>query len=146
MSYGILTDNRTRYNKGVALYHETLKDYLKWGKGANAEGGRMIGECSETLRDIYHSQFGIGECCRVTFEQLDNFTEYCGLCCSLRVSISLQETQGSALRAVYNVGLLGHRMLPAELTERYIAACLSTCIPAMPMSVARCCCFLAQVV
>jgi hypothetical protein len=69
MSYGILTDNRTRYNKGVALYHETLKDYLKWGKGANAEGGRMIGECSETLRDIYHSQFGFGECCLVNLEQ-----------------------------------------------------------------------------
>jgi hypothetical protein len=63
MSYGILTDNRARYDKGVQLYHDTLQDYLKWGKGANAEGGRMIGECSETLRDIYHSQFGFGEWC-----------------------------------------------------------------------------------
>lgn len=62
MSYGILTDDRTRYDKGVELYHATLEDYLKWGKGASAEGGRMIGECSETLRDIYHSQFGFGEC------------------------------------------------------------------------------------
>jgi hypothetical protein len=61
MSYGILTDNRARYDKGVRLFQETLKDYLKWGRGANAEGGRIIGECSETLRDIYHSQFGFGE-------------------------------------------------------------------------------------
>eukprot|EP00882_Tetradesmus_deserticola_P029789 GHRQ01033396.1.p1 GENE.GHRQ01033396.1~~GHRQ01033396.1.p1 ORF type:complete len:123 (+),score=17.20 GHRQ01033396.1:49-417(+) len=62
ISYGILTDNRERYDKGVSLYHDTLSDYLKWGRGANAEGGRMIGECSETLRDIFHSQFGFGGC------------------------------------------------------------------------------------
>lgn len=60
MSYGILTDNRSRYDKGVKLFQETLKDYLKWGRGGFTEGGRIIGECSETLRDIYHSQFGFG--------------------------------------------------------------------------------------
>lgn len=66
MSYGILTDNRSRYEKGVKLFQETLKDYLKWGRGGFTEGGRIIGECSETLRDIYHSQFGFGESCKYT--------------------------------------------------------------------------------
>jgi hypothetical protein len=64
MSYGILTDNRARYDKGVQLLQATLQDYLKWGRGGFAESGRMIGECSETLRDIYHSQFGFGESTR----------------------------------------------------------------------------------
>lgn len=59
MAHGILTDNKARYDKGVGLYHTTVQDYLKWGRGTFSEG-RIIGECSETLRDIYHSQFGVG--------------------------------------------------------------------------------------
>jgi hypothetical protein len=60
MAMGVLTDNRTMYNEGVAVYKTTVGDYLKWGRGASAGGGRVIGETSETLRDIYHTEFGLG--------------------------------------------------------------------------------------
>lgn len=60
MAFGALTDNRTRYDQGVNLYRNTVADYLKWGKGAYSSGGRVIGETSETLRDIYHTEFGFG--------------------------------------------------------------------------------------
>lgn len=59
MAVGVLADNITTYSKGVALFNTTLSDYLKWGKGAYATA-RVLGECSETLRDMYHSQFGLG--------------------------------------------------------------------------------------
>lgn len=59
MAFGILTDSRDRYNKGATLFHTTVKDYFKWGQGDFATN-RYLGECSETLRDIYHSQFGLG--------------------------------------------------------------------------------------
>ena len=39
-------------------------DYFRWGKGKWTTGPlettRSLGECSETLRDIYHSQFALG--------------------------------------------------------------------------------------
>ncbi|KAI8464060.1 MAG: hypothetical protein J3K34DRAFT_526509 [Monoraphidium minutum] len=56
---GVLSDNRTLYNKGVGVFRDTVKDYFKWGKGAHA-AGRIIGEASETLRDIYHTEFSLG--------------------------------------------------------------------------------------
>lgn len=59
MAFGILTDDRARYDKGASLFQATVQDYFKWGQGSFADG-RYIGECSETLRDIYHSQFGLG--------------------------------------------------------------------------------------
>jgi hypothetical protein len=58
-SLGVLTDNRQLYSQGIALYKTTVNDYLKWGKVAFA-AGRLVGETSETLRDIYHSLFGLG--------------------------------------------------------------------------------------
>lgn len=60
---GVLANDRTRYNKAVELYHATMKDYFKWGKGQHqhtAGGWRSVGEASETLRDIYHTQFALG--------------------------------------------------------------------------------------
>lgn len=54
---GILSDDRARYDKGVRLYHATVADYLKWGKGSYA-AGRILGETSETMRDMYHAQVG----------------------------------------------------------------------------------------
>lgn len=60
MSVSLLTDDLPRFVKAVKLYNETIHSYLKWGKGEWAAGGRVPGECSETLRDIYHSEFGLG--------------------------------------------------------------------------------------
>lgn len=63
MSVAILSDDRPRYNKAVQLYHATVKDYFKWGRGKyrNYSGVlRVVGEATETLRDIYHTQFGLG--------------------------------------------------------------------------------------
>jgi len=59
MAIGLLSDDRPRYNKGLQLYRTTVESYFKWGKGEYA-GGRMVGESTETLRDIYHTLFGIG--------------------------------------------------------------------------------------
>eukprot|EP00879_Flechtneria_rotunda_P022507 GHRR01023758.1.p2 GENE.GHRR01023758.1~~GHRR01023758.1.p2 ORF type:complete len:279 (+),score=87.28 GHRR01023758.1:1347-2183(+) len=59
MALGILADDRARYNKGVKLYHATVADYLKWGRGSTAYN-RILGECTETMRDMYHAQFGLG--------------------------------------------------------------------------------------
>lgn len=55
----MLTNNRTRYDKGVGLHRITVEDYFKWGREPWAKG-RIIGESSETLRDIYHTQFALG--------------------------------------------------------------------------------------
>ena len=64
ISFGSLTENRNRYNKGKDLFMRTLTDYFRWGKGNWTKGPpettRMLGECSETLRDIDHSQMGLG--------------------------------------------------------------------------------------
>lgn len=46
VTVGLLTDNRARYEAGLALYHATVADYLKWGRGS-AGDGRIVGECSE---------------------------------------------------------------------------------------------------
>lgn len=57
MAFGILTDDRPRYDKAVQLFHATVAGYLKWGRGKFATN-RLIGESTETLRDIYHTLFG----------------------------------------------------------------------------------------
>jgi len=52
MSMAILTDNRTRYDRAVDIYHKTVKDYLAWGWGqGQINQSRIIGECTETLRE-----------------------------------------------------------------------------------------------
>ncbi|WIA13951.1 hypothetical protein OEZ85_002521 [Tetradesmus obliquus] len=61
MAVGVLTDDKVRYRKAVNLYHATVRDYTKWGRAKGfRDGGRVLGETSETLRDIYHTQFGLG--------------------------------------------------------------------------------------
>jgi hypothetical protein len=64
MALGVLGNNRTMYNSGVNLFTSTVADYLKWGKGSfavqNGNMTRLLGECSDTMRDMYHSQFGLG--------------------------------------------------------------------------------------
>lgn len=59
MAFGLLTDDKARYQKGIDLYKATVPDYFRWGKGAFAQN-RLPGEATETLRDIYHTQFGLG--------------------------------------------------------------------------------------
>jgi hypothetical protein len=60
MAVALLTDDPPRFRKAVKLYNETLHSYLKWGKGDWAAGGRVPGETSETLRDVFHTEFGLG--------------------------------------------------------------------------------------
>jgi hypothetical protein len=58
MAVGVLTEDRARYDKGLDLYRTTVQEYFKWGRGY--EKGRVLGEATETLRDIYHTLFGLG--------------------------------------------------------------------------------------
>lgn len=67
MAVSLLTDDPPRFRKAVKLYNETLHSYLKWGKGDWAASGRVPGECSETLRDIFHSEFGLGGLLQVSW-------------------------------------------------------------------------------
>lgn len=60
MAVGVLTDNSTLYQQGVDLYLATVKSYFRWGRQKDWMQGRILGECSETLRDIYHTQVWIG--------------------------------------------------------------------------------------
>jgi hypothetical protein len=59
MAIGVLADDRPRYNKGLALYRKTVQEYFKWGRDDYAPN-RILGEATETLRDIYHTLFGLG--------------------------------------------------------------------------------------
>ncbi|GBF90830.1 hypothetical protein Rsub_03684 [Raphidocelis subcapitata] len=59
MAIGVLSDNRPRYEKGLELYRKTVQEYFRWGRGEWSKG-RIIGESTETLRDIYHTLFGLG--------------------------------------------------------------------------------------
>jgi hypothetical protein len=60
MAVGALTDDRPRYERGLKLYRAVVDAYFKWGRGEWAKGGRMVGESTETLRDVYHTLFGLG--------------------------------------------------------------------------------------
>eukprot|EP00775_Hariotina_reticulata_P012621 gene12621-12751_t len=59
MSFGVLTEDQVLYDRGVALFHATVQGYFKWGRGRYS-ANRLIGESTETLRDIYHTLFGLG--------------------------------------------------------------------------------------
>jgi hypothetical protein len=53
ISFGVLADDRTRYNIGVELFKNATRDYLKWGRGtmSTVDGVQRIpGEvgCSST--------------------------------------------------------------------------------------------------
>jgi hypothetical protein len=64
MAVGVLSDDRARYDKGLALYRKTVREYFRWGRGRYAPG-RIVGESTETLRDIYHTLFGLGSLIQV---------------------------------------------------------------------------------
>ncbi|KAI8474482.1 MAG: hypothetical protein J3K34DRAFT_518210 [Monoraphidium minutum] len=59
VALGVLSGDRPRYDKGLDLYRTTVESYFKWGRDGYAPG-RLLGEATETLRDIYHTLFGIG--------------------------------------------------------------------------------------
>lgn len=50
MSVAILGDDRVRYNKSIQVFHSTVADYLRWGRGQPASSGRLLGESSEVRR------------------------------------------------------------------------------------------------
>lgn len=63
MAVGVLSENITTYNRGVGLFNTVVAQYLRWGKDPYATGppsARVLGEATETLRDMYHTQFGMG--------------------------------------------------------------------------------------
>eukprot|EP00878_Enallax_costatus_P000309 GHUV01000382.1.p1 GENE.GHUV01000382.1~~GHUV01000382.1.p1 ORF type:complete len:631 (+),score=126.39 GHUV01000382.1:267-2159(+) len=66
------------YRDATQLFHTTVKEYIwKWGRltPSDAFKGRYIGEITETLRDIYHSQFGLGgllQCAEMAWQQDDD--------------------------------------------------------------------------
>ncbi|KAI8472449.1 MAG: chondroitin AC/alginate lyase [Monoraphidium minutum] len=57
---GVLADDVDRFERGVALHRATVSDYFKWGRSGPYGSGRIIGESTETLRDIFHTQFAMG--------------------------------------------------------------------------------------
>jgi len=59
MAVGVLADDRPRYDKGLDVYRTTVQEYFKWGRNGYAPN-RILGEATETLRDIYHTLFGLG--------------------------------------------------------------------------------------
>jgi hypothetical protein len=59
MAVAVLADDRPMYEKGRDLYRATVREYFKWGRDGYA-AGRVLGEATETLRDIYHTLFGLG--------------------------------------------------------------------------------------
>lgn len=69
MSVAVLTDDLPRFVQAVKLYNETVYSYLKWGKPGFTAGNRVMGETSETLRDIYHTEFGLGGLLQVRWRQ-----------------------------------------------------------------------------
>jgi hypothetical protein len=58
MSVAVLSDNRVLYGRARAHFVNTTNDYLRWGRGSFA-AGRIWGEASETLRDIFHTEFAL---------------------------------------------------------------------------------------
>lgn len=56
MAVAVLTDDRTLYDKSLELFDSTVESYFRWGRDKDARDGRIVRECSETLRDLYHSQ------------------------------------------------------------------------------------------
>lgn len=69
ISFAVLTDDRPRYNTAMSLLRNATSNYLRWGRtpADTIVNGieRIPGECTETLRDIYHTQFGLGSALQV---------------------------------------------------------------------------------
>jgi len=60
MAVAVLSDDVPLFSKAADLFTATTKNYLRWGRDSAYSAGRTVGECTETLRDIYHSCFGLG--------------------------------------------------------------------------------------
>lgn len=58
VAVAVLSDDRARWNKARTIFHATVHRYLRWGKDIWALS-HLLGECSETERDIYHTQMGL---------------------------------------------------------------------------------------
>lgn len=54
----VLSDDRARWNKARSVFDATVQRYLRWGKDVWAVD-HVLGECTETQRDIFHSQMGL---------------------------------------------------------------------------------------
>lgn len=54
----VLGDDRVRWSKARAVHQATVERYLRWGRGIWAPG-HVLGECTETQRDLFHSQMGL---------------------------------------------------------------------------------------
>jgi hypothetical protein len=46
----VLTDDVARYRKGLDLYHVTVGDYLRWGRG-NFRSNRIVGEVGVVVKN-----------------------------------------------------------------------------------------------
>jgi len=93
IAFSFLTETSGHYyEKGKDLFMRTVTDYFRWGKGNWTKGPpettRVLGECSETLRDIDHSQMGLGglvqvaEMCWQQDEDLYSYSD-CALAAAL---------------------------------------------------------------
>jgi hypothetical protein len=59
----VLSDDRARWEKAHVVFDATVQRYLRWGKDIWAEG-HVLGETTETQRDIYHTQvMGVSRVC-----------------------------------------------------------------------------------
>ncbi|GBF99458.1 hypothetical protein Rsub_11944 [Raphidocelis subcapitata] len=59
IAIGVFANDAATYRRGLALFRTTVAAYFRWGRGADA-AGRIVGEATETLRDIYHTEFALG--------------------------------------------------------------------------------------
>lgn len=50
MAVAVLSDDAALFSKAASLFTATTTNYLRWGRDPNANTGRTLGECTETLR------------------------------------------------------------------------------------------------
>ena len=55
VAVAVLSNDRARWEKAHVVFDATVQRYLRWGKDIWAEG-HVLGEVTETQRDIYHTQ------------------------------------------------------------------------------------------
>lgn len=50
MAVSVVTDDSALFSKAVELFRSTTTNYLRWGRDPAFSAGRILGECTETLR------------------------------------------------------------------------------------------------
>jgi hypothetical protein len=50
MAVSVVTDDSALFSKAVDLFRATTTNYLRWGRDPAYSTGRILGECTETLR------------------------------------------------------------------------------------------------